>query len=537
MIWVSFLLLKPVFEAGLDRIGDGLQSRNRLIVTRPQGISRWRDRKRSMAVRVRRGPWVELGAMVFIVTLSGCGGDEPSHSPPQQPQERVDDFVTQLPPYVFESRFGEGSGVSYAEATARHLLILELDLLIAELDASGRPASGAIVDRLMQVVDLPSTEGAASRPIRTGVDGTMAAQQTFGELGEAVSVLDAMPDRAASFRESSGRAMPVVGYKDDSLSPTDVLLDLFAEIENLVLTRGEGTPGPGGEAIERVYVSASGIDYRQLVSSYLTTAVAYSQAADALLDDDVAGEGLLSSPVEPEAFARATRLENAWDQAFGYFGAARDYDAYTDDEIAAAGGRDAWQGSHDSDGDSRIDFTAEYNFGDARLAAERDRSSASAIDLTRDAFGALLLGRTMVASATQGLSLEELDTLRGYRDRVLAAWEKTIAASAIHAINDVLEDVASFDNERYDFEAHARHWSALKGLVLGLQFNPRHAIVRPEQRLGLDAAVGAAPVLADADRATRAAHQEELRAARSTLFEIYGFDPVDLGDDNGAGGW
>ena len=202
-----------------------------------------------------------------------------------------------------------------------------------------------------------------------------------------------------------------------------------------------------------------------------------------------------------------------------------------------AGGRAAWQGSHHSDGDSRIDFTAEYNFGDARLAAERDRSSASAIDLTRDAFGALLLGRTMVASATQGLSLEELDTLRGYRDRVLAAWEKTIAASAIHAINDVLEDVASFDNERYDFEAHARHWSALKGLVLGLQFNPRHAIVRPEQRLGLDAAVGAAPVLADADRATRAAHQGELRAARSTLFEIYGFDPVDLGDDNGAGGW
>lgn len=493
-----------------------------------------------MAVRVRRGPCIDLRAIVFIVTLSGCGGDEPSNSRPESAQERIDDFITQLPPYAFESRFAAGSGVSYTEATARHLLILELDLLITELAASnpGPPATGAIVDRLMEVVDLPTTEDAASRPIRAAVDGAIAAQQNFGELGEAVSVLDAMPDRAASFRSASGLAVPVVGYKDDSLSPTDVLLDLFAEIENLVVTRSEEpASGPAGLPVERVYVSPWGIDYRQLVSSYLTAAIAYSQSADATLDDDLPGEGLLSSPTEPGVFGQATRLENAWDLAFGYFGAARDYDAYTDDEIASAGGRDAWQGSHDSDRDLRIDFTAEYNFGDARLAAERDRSSASAIDLTREAFGALLSGRALIASATQSLNSEQLDTLRVYRDQLLIAWERTMAASVIHSINDVLEDIASFETDRYDFEAHARHWSALKGLVLGLQFNPRHAVILPEQRAELDAAVGDAPVLPNADPATWAAHQNELRGARSTLFAIYGFDPVDLGDDDGAGGW
>ncbi|NIS36531.1 MAG: DUF4856 domain-containing protein, partial [Actinobacteria bacterium] len=64
------------------------------------------------------------------------------------------------------------------------------------------------------------------------------------------------------------------------------------------------------------------------------------------------------------------------------------YDQYTDDEIAAAGGRDDWQGTHDSDGDGAIDPAAEVNFGQSVNAAKRDRGAATDLDLSAQAFEA-----------------------------------------------------------------------------------------------------------------------------------------------------
>ena len=62
-----------------------------------------------------------------------------------------------------------------------------------------------------------------------------------------------------------------------------------------------------------------------------------------------------------------TAMEHHWDESFGYFGAARDYNTgYSDDTDRKT---DPY---NDSNGDGLIDFKTEYNMGWAVTAAKRD---------------------------------------------------------------------------------------------------------------------------------------------------------------------
>ena len=68
-----------------------------------------------------------------------------------------------------------------------------------------------------------------------------------------------------------------------------------------------------------------------------------------------------------------TTLEHQWDEAYGYWGGARDYSAYTDAEIAGAGGRPNFEnGYHDTNEDGLIDLLSELNFSASVNAAKRD---------------------------------------------------------------------------------------------------------------------------------------------------------------------
>ena len=69
-------------------------------------------------------------------------------------------------------------------------------------------------------------------------------------------------------------------------------------------------------------------------------AVGFSQGADDYLDDDTEGKGLLADHTAADEGKPYTALEHAWDEGFGYFGGARNYLLYTDEEIAGEGGRD-----------------------------------------------------------------------------------------------------------------------------------------------------------------------------------------------------
>ena len=67
-------------------------------------------------------------------------------------------------------------------------------------------------------------------------------------------------------------------------------------------------------------------------------------------------------------------------------------------------------------------------------------------------------------------------TLCKRRSRSLPqTWEKCIAATAVHYINDVIYRHGSFPTERLRIRSNfvnlAKHWGEMKGFALGLQFS------------------------------------------------------------------
>ena len=231
-----------------------------------------------------------------------------------------------------------------------------------------------------------------------------------------------------------------------------------------------------------------------------------------------------------------TALEHIWDEGFGYFGAARNYGNFTDDEIAKADGRADWQGANDSNQDGRIDFTSEYNFGHSVNAAKRDRGSVVPTDYTKTAFDAFLDGRTLIVNAGGNLDEAQLAELQGYRDAAVGAWERAVAATIVHYVNSVLQDMGKFTGD-YDFLDHAKHWSELKGFALALQFNVNHSPMTTARFAELQGYIGDRPVLPTAEMSAQEAYKQSLIDARTLVGDVYGFDTANLGDAEGVNGW
>jgi hypothetical protein len=76
------------------------------------------------------------------------------------------------------------------------------------------------------------------------------------------------------------------------------------------------------------------------------------------------------------------------------------------------------------------------------------------------------------------------------------------------------------EGEEWSFEAHATHWSELKGFALSFQFNP-HSALSDEDFEALHEAIGDRPTLPSATEVD--AHREALLEARATLGQRFGF--------------
>ncbi|MEM7677297.1 MAG: DUF4856 domain-containing protein [Myxococcota bacterium] len=457
----------------------------------------------------------------------GCGDEETDPSPTtiQQPLT-----------YTFESRFQPGqSSVAYGGQTKRHLLIESLKKYIGALtdQTFSNPTEGDVVQALNFFYDFKEAGATGETALDFSAGTTPVLQSTWGDLGSLASLKEKFPEFDANFTGT------VIGYGDDNMTPETALLTMFGELETLVIDRSLGNipQDPSGADISAVYVSADGIDYQQLIQKYLSGAVAISQGTDDYLDDDIAGKGLLSDNDGPSGDNAYTALEHVWDEGFGYFGAARNYGDYTDDEVAGAGGREAWQGAYDTDNDGSIDLLSEYNFGHAVNASKRDRGSVMATDFSKDAFDAFLAGRTLIVNAGANLTAAQLTELQAYRDTAVGAWEKAVAATAVHYVNEVLQDMNDFGSAEYSFLDHAKHWSELKGFALALQFNVNHSPMTMSDLSELQGHIGDKPVLASDPAADQASYREELIAARDLLGRVYQFATANLGDANGENGW
>jgi hypothetical protein len=124
--------------------------------------------------------------------------------------------------------------------------------------------------------------------------------------------------------------------------------------------------------------------------------------------------------------------------------------------------------------------------------------------------------------------------LQAHRDQAVGAWEKALAASVVHYVNDALQDLGTAGTEDYAFGDHAKHWSELKGFALALQFNPRSPLGSDDFDT-LHGLIGQRP--ADVMKDDLDARMDDLVAARELLGDVYGFDAANLGDAFGEGGW
>lgn len=488
-------------------------------------------------------------ALSCLCFAAACGDDETPDA--GGPDGGVADLGTadggqdQVPArYQFSSRFGAGSSVSYTGQTFRHVLIAELKGRIGGLTAridqgTLTPTTGAIQAELNFYLDFdPSTGGEVTSAVAAGYTTPGATQDKLGDFGSTAKLRDKIAGNDPIGQHQDWNTTGIIGWSGAGpVTPTGLLDLFFRRIEAQAIARANGNipNDPTGTPIAQVYVTPEGLDLRELTQKFLDGAVGYSQGTDDYLDDDLDGKGLNSDNTAAESGRLYSTLEHAWDEGFGYFGATPDYGEYTDDELAAAGGRaDYAKGYHDSNGDGMLDLLTEVNWGHSLNAAKRDRDSVTPTDFTADAFLGFRAGRHLISSANGALTPAALAALKAERDRAIQAWEKAIAATVVHYVNDVLKDHAKFGTADYKFLDHAKHWSELKGFALALQFNPKK-IISTAQLTDLHARIGEAPALPGS--ANVGLYRTGLLEAKEILKTAYGFSEANLGDDQGEGGW
>ncbi|WP_211342250.1 DUF4856 domain-containing protein [Litorilituus sediminis] len=461
--------------------------------------------------------------------------------------------------YDFVSEFdAEKSSVSYSGQTARHALIAELKNYIgngglqSDVDNGELSSKEEIVAKLNSFYDRDENawDGFA-------VTFTDAKQKFFSEISSYKSLKDKVAGNDASGQHAlwngesneagqyTGENIAFTGWStwDDApahvpadgvipqKTPHGLVQQFFSQIaDNAMENPGGKRYIHGAEQIEAneipVFVNYDGTDLNQLIQKFLLMAVTYSQATDDYLDEN---KGLATDNTGRDKGEKDyTKLEHQFDEGFGYFGAARNYLDYSDNEIAGKvkteeDGRADWNGKHDTDGDGEIDLFSEFNFGASVNAAKRDRGSEVQTDFTKEAMDAFLAGRKLIndAAGTE-LTTEQMAELLEYRDAAVLTWEKAIAATVVHYINDLRGDLDKLKAgaDDYSFTDLAKHFSEMKGFALGLQFNP-YSKITDEQFVEINTLFKDAPVteLSEIDE-----YQSDLVKARDILQAALEFD-------------
>lgn len=437
-------------------------------------------------------------------------------------QELTIEVNDMLDTYSFMSKFEDGqSSVSYSGQIARHVLIAELNNFIGNIETWLEANTGSTkADVLVELNKFyqPSEATYETLPITF----TDAKQSLVSEISGSLKTISgkiAGNDAGGQEKDWNDGAFAGWGIKG-STTPEDLTLawfDLLAEtaVDKFNSGVADGLP---------LYVTDSGLDLKQLIQKHLLMAVTYSQATADYLGEDTDGKGLTTDNISAVSGKAYSNLEHQFDEGFGYFGAPVNYLAYSDDEIGQKGGRDEFQGQNDFNGDGEIDLISEYVFGSSANAAKRDRNTDVDTDITSDVMNAFLAGRKIINDAAgMALTDAEMTSLLAQRDIAVDAWEKAIAATVIHYINDTLADLETVGTVDFNLSDLAKHWSEMKGFGLGLQFNPYSDLTDSEFEQ-IHAYFQDAPVFDDAAPADVEDYIADLKAARTILQEALGFE-------------
>lgn len=428
--------------------------------------------------------WLAVLLTIASLFLSACGSDEEENA---DLLEETSSVTIAVPPaYVFDSRFVEGeSSVSYSGQVVRNLLLQDLKSLT---DSVGKDGGRPIT--VQDMLKLYEYDDALNLKTRTSTGAVSALESQYSSLSTGKNLIGKISDE------------PVIGY---NRTADDLVREWFETIaENSQDSSKLGTP--------MAYTTDDGIDMSQMVNKVLIGAVPYYQATGVYLnsllerDNSEARDG-----TDPY-----TAMEHAWDEAFGYFGAARDYFRYTDAQLA--GSVDDF--TFDSNSDGSIDFKSEYNFGLSRNAGKRDKGG-SGVDFTQQIFSAFLAGRTAITN--QGTEAEII----GYRQTAAEGMEKVIAATVVHYINDTLSDMAALGTADENIPNLNKHWAEMKGYTVALQYNPFRLITNG-QLAELHGIMGKAPIYDEPGSNGYKTQVANYERAKDVMQAVYGFSNTNM---------
>ena len=378
--------------------------------------------------------------------------------------------------FVFESRFEEHAGessVSYSGQVVRNLLVNDIKTQIGT-DAGSGDATTLLS---MMANDDPN------RMILTST--TPSPMQTK--------------------------------YHDISTSHLNDRLDAVSDyiLPGYEMNAGDAISAWVTDAVTNGKTNADGIRLDQMVQKTLWGAVAYWQGTSKYMSKIPNDDNTMSDDGNPY-----TAMEHHWDESFGYFGAARDYNTgYSDDNA-----RKTTQ--NDSNGDGSIDFKTEFNSGWGITAAKRDLVDGVSVDydFTGTIMNAYLEGRTLIYNQAP------LDEILVQRDIILNTWEKVVAAVTIHYVNDVAADMASL----YPADSNAgplsdlsadlnNHWGEMRGYANGLLYNDFKVISDSDLNTILTT-MGTSPVYPeDGETVFYNYHEMLVTTVKSLLQNAYGF--------------
>lgn len=429
--------------------------------------------------------WLTVLLAVTTIFLASCGSDDDNDDAANELVEQQQGIAVP-PAYVFESRFAAGeSSVAYSGQVVRNLLLQDLKAFTDSLGKDGaRPAT------LQDMLQFYEYDDALNLTSLTGTGALPPLENKYSSLSTGKNLVGKISDE------------PAIGY---NRTADDLVREWFKIIaDNSQDADKLGTPA--------VYTTDDGVDLTQMINKVLIGAVPYYQATGVYLHS-------LLERDNSEARNRTdayTAMEHAWDEAFGYFGAARDYARYTDEQLA--GSVDVF--TYDSNGDGSIDFKSEYNFGLSRNAGKRDKGG-SGVNLTQEIFEAFLAGRTAITN--QGTVAE----ISAHRQAAANGMEKVIAATVVHYINDTLSDMSKLGTAEENRTALNKHWAEMKGYTVALQYNP-FRLINDGQLAELHGIMGESPIYDVPGSNAYNTQVADYKRAKSVLQAAYGFSNANM---------
>ena len=420
-----------------------------------------------------------LQTIIYVLALSvvfqACSSDSDSST------DSSDDGGSNdmMAPTTYEFYDADGnSTVVYSGQVVRNLLITDIKSLVGS-------------DPTLLVGMYENTEANQARTITSSTGSLPTVQSTYGDISGSN-----LNGKIAATGDGYGiDDCTVAGY---GMEP-DALVRAWMDA-----------------ASSGAYTS-DGIDIGQLMQKSLMGLVSYYQGTSKYL-----GVVLDQNNTAPDGDNYYTKMEHYWDESFGYFGASADYLNRTDAEIKSAV-------YNDSNNDGSIDFLSENCTGLSINAAKRDDGSSNMYDFTGTIMGAYLEGRYLISTGGSDADIAAQRTI------IVNAWEKLLAANAIHYINDTVEaigdgsawagtETAACTADTVLCQDYAKFWAEMRGFAVGLHYN-RYKLISDADLASVYTLMGSAPVwigTAGADATLQ--FSADLLTARDLLQAAYGFD-------------